>query len=177
MIFQSTLLQEERLSLFKHIEPFFDFNPRSYKRSDIISLRVVIRHRLFQSTLLQEERPALVCGFFWSLRFQSTLLQEERLSSSDFANVFDYFNPRSYKRSDVQDCCGRITHRNFNPRSYKRSDLSGITEKNCRNYFNPRSYKRSDQCTPLRKIDKNDFNPRSYKRSDNRSNNYSKLHT
>ena len=33
-------------------------------------------------------------------RFQSTLLQEERLSSSDFANVFDYFNPRSYKRSD-----------------------------------------------------------------------------
>ena len=32
------------------------------------------------------------------------------------------FNPRSYKRSDVNQADGNDVYINFNPRSYKRSD-------------------------------------------------------
>ena len=101
-IFQSTLLQEER-----------------HKRATCNGINIK-----FQSTLLQEERP-VPC--FWdpaSKVFQSTLLQEERLRGFQScylsvrisihaptrgatlkkctdASCFPYFNPRSYKRSDV----------------------------------------------------------------------------
>ena len=101
-LFQSTLLQEER------------HNPRIH-----------VQHPLtFQSTLLQEERPELA----WDgtviipisihaptrgatkLRqirrimehlFQSTLLQEERHWFPSIIKTAYYFNPRSYKRSDI----------------------------------------------------------------------------
>ena len=100
-IFQSTLLQEERLKLkyiqngnsyfnprsYKRSDNDFqsryswdyDFNPRSYKRSDIVGICLCVGYVVFQSTLLQEERP--------------------RVSQQQFAS-WDYFNPRSYKRSD-----------------------------------------------------------------------------
>ena len=122
--------------------------------------------------------------------FQSTLLQEERLSSikmekshiisihaptrgatdkavEGILNILN-FNPRSYKRSDINRhtrCLWRI---NFNPRSYKRSDVTGCADYHantkfqstllqeerpgrkayptCPQNFNPRSYKRSDCC-------------------------------
>ena len=78
--FQSTLLQEERLS----------------------SLMEVIEIRQFQSTLLQEERLYLFCTCSKRLLFQSTLLQEERqFRCNSLASVLN-FNPRSYKRSDNQ---------------------------------------------------------------------------
>ena len=103
-IFQSTLLQEERLKL-KYIQNGNSyFNPRSYKRSDIvgiclcvgyvvfqstllqeerrISLKQKKKRREFQSTLLQEERPFFAVYWQRNFAFQSTLLQEERLSSS-----------------------------------------------------------------------------------------------
>ena len=54
------------------------FNPRSYKRSDIVFFASVLESSVFQSTLLQEERPGLLCTDHRSLEFQSTLLQEER---------------------------------------------------------------------------------------------------
>ena len=55
-IFQSTLLQEERLVYFFGVKLIETFNPRSYKRSDWITsiCNQGIIH--FQSTLLQEER-------------------------------------------------------------------------------------------------------------------------
>ena len=99
------------------------FNPRSYKRSDIIS-----DHLNF-------------CTF----KFQSTLLQEERHSIGFFSiSACIYFNPRSYKRSDF--ICPIRIHitNNFNPRSYKRSDMLCDFGFVIFFDFNPRSYKRSD---------------------------------
>ena len=80
-IFQSTLLQEERLKL-KYIQNGNSyFNPRSYKRSDFYQQTHDIVTLQFQSTLLQEER--LLCHLYVLLhcQFQSTLLQEERHES------------------------------------------------------------------------------------------------
>ena len=167
LVFQSTLLQEERPILF--------FGTR--------------RHLRFQSTLLQEERPFL--GIFAPdcCQFQSTLLQEERrvkCKNTEAPTMISihaptrgatlpiirdilfsaYFNPRSYKRSDSPSLFALSTIFHFNPRSYKRSDLyiiiniiccvisihaptRGATKTNThhhqtQHYFNPRSYKRSD---------------------------------
>ena len=59
--------------------------------------------RIFQSTLLQEERRYANDFFSIKRQFQSTLLQEERrLSSESSLDYFYNFNPRSYKRSDVE---------------------------------------------------------------------------
>ena len=54
--------------------------------------------------------------------FQSTLLQEERLCVSNVNSFANYFNPRSYKRSDWCPCMLYTFYNHFNPRSYKRSD-------------------------------------------------------
>ena len=123
-IFQSTLLQEERL-----------FNPPKSKNNFI-----------FQSTLLQEERPLWESAFCRDHRkFQSTLLQEERQFRNGFVMIRSYFNPRSYKRSDIWTTSSIEDHSDFNPRSYKRSDVYKNDRDTCGSNFNPRSYKRSDQ--------------------------------
>ena len=123
LLFQSTLLQEERLFPLK-VESLLvlNFNPRSYKRSDVSIFQIIINCGLFQSTLLQEERqshssipiPFILISIHAPTRgattknncrlllkvFQSTLLQEERhLVKANYLNSND-FNPRSYKRSD-----------------------------------------------------------------------------
>ncbi len=55
-----------------------NFNPRSYKRSDRHGTVYLVKDKGFQSTLLQEERPfSLFCQRIF-IKFQSTLLQEER---------------------------------------------------------------------------------------------------
>ena len=80
ILFQSTLLQEERPTVcinFSCSKSYF--NPRSYKRSDEGSDKVNLLTQIFQSTLLQEERL-------------------NALNSGIYSNNF---NPRSYKRSDV----------------------------------------------------------------------------
>ena len=99
--FQSTLLQEERqrksLEGDKTMEISIhaptrgatcshgrlcnrlDFNPRSYKRSDVMVPLYFPWCREFQSTLLQEERLDLRSSVYNQFIFQSTLLQEERL--------------------------------------------------------------------------------------------------
>ena len=81
LLFQSTLLQEERHSPIHIIATARDFNPRSYKRSDMMAGSRSVDSLIFQSTLLQEERPeSVLVGFL------------------------DYnFNPRSYKRSDSKN--------------------------------------------------------------------------
>ena len=99
-----------------------NFNPRSYKRSDRMGKAVVSISRIFQSTLLQEERLGLNHLGTLEFLFQSTLLQEERhLPVQKRCNLL-YFNPRSYKRSDMGVPELRLYSDNFNPRSYKRSD-------------------------------------------------------
>ena len=125
LIFQSTLLQEERRGLRGKYQ-----------------LLVI-----FQSTLLQEER--LKPPYRNSIRppFQSTLLQEERLNALNSGVYSNNFNPRSYKRSDLLHDLGKMGDYDFNPRSYKRSDLLHDLGKMGDYDFNPRSYKRSDYRT------------------------------
>ena len=55
-LFQSTLLQEERPGLSTPKSSITNFNPRSYKRSDGRCTAGVVCAYKFQSTLLQEER-------------------------------------------------------------------------------------------------------------------------
>ena len=55
--FQSTLLQEERQEIVADFLSLYAFNPRSYKRSDMLRYHKILIHFHFQSTLLQEERP------------------------------------------------------------------------------------------------------------------------
>ena len=85
LLFQSTLLQEERPEVFLESRGYrVDFNPRSYKRSDLnkcakgqpchISIHAPTRgatrynrplpkyRNRFQSTLLQEERPLCIAA-------------------------------------------------------------------------------------------------------------------
>ena len=101
-----------------------NFNPRSYKRSDTMHYVMDLSLKLFQSTLLQEERHIVPSIPKRVTKFQSTLLQEERPPASyAVLNIYNisihaptrgatfkqhfmlrsyaYFNPRSYKRSDV----------------------------------------------------------------------------
>ena len=143
-----------------------NFNPRSYKRSDMLEMVICI-------------------GF---LRFQSTLLQEERHSQMYFLYSGMNFNPRSYKRSDsfsnsfsmllfisihaptrgatrLPVLCA-VFQIYFNPRSYKRSDHFLAFSHRIVVNFNPRSYKRSDGWACILAITVLNFNPRSYKRSD-----------
>ena len=120
-----------------------NFNPRSYKRSDLIH-QTGRTWAKFQSTLLQEERPVFPDVLIWRPEFQSTLLQEERRKDRRLRPHDGNFNPRSYKRSDVDARLGCAISLNFNPRSYKRSDVSQQSKCYFLADFNPRSYKRSD---------------------------------
>ena len=123
IIFQSTLLHEKR-----HI--------------DIIYTNPIIK---FQSTLLHEKRPIASKSWVSLGIFQSTLLHEKRLTIYCISiNSYEYFNPRSYMRSDnnsnLYSCCDWY----FNPRSYMRSDLHLVGKWDRHLNFNPRSYMRSD---------------------------------
>ena len=120
------------------------FNPRSYKRSDILYLDSLSRCILFQSTLLQEERLSYLAPGCADTNFNPrSYKRSDRRPDTVFVDI-DHFNPRSYKRSDSRcarsvwlyirfqstllqeerPCCGMICCGNcyFNPRSYKRSD-------------------------------------------------------
>ena len=145
-IFQAMLLQEEWPTITPNSAYLSNFNPRSYKRSDTATPVAVLCIDLFQSTLLQEERQSQSISYQLSPLFQSTLLQEERRERKwDKYHKRKYFNPRSYKRSDVIAGFYGNGLVNFNPRSYKRSDgLRSYNRKLSIMYFNPRSYKRSD---------------------------------
>ena len=122
--------------------------------------------------------------------FQSTLLQEERprVSQQQFAS-WDYFNPRSYKRSDGFRVYGIPCTFKFQSTLLQEerrvssiftisclyisihAPTRGATRFRFRDnistfYFNPRSYKRSDRYADLYFAIWQNFNPRSYKRSD-----------
>ena len=109
-LFQSTLLQEERLgadimflcsdNISIHaptrgatvsgsmVYPVLsNFNPRSYKRSDALAPFLLYPAFIFQSTLLQEERQKTPLTDAFNEEFQSTLLQEERPNPPDWENM------------------------------------------------------------------------------------------
>ena len=145
----------------------FNFNPRSYKRSDFIhtlciKLNIISIHAPTRgathscrtdrsNNLISIHAPtrgatlnALLKNPYVRL-FQSTLLQEERLLPFlKCQNRRIYFNPRSYKRSDYLLVMSSRSYYYFNPRSYKRSDEHSSSTIFLFQNFNPRSYKRSD---------------------------------
>ena len=164
------------------------FNPRSYKRSDWLEGEKLTQLEISIHAPTRGATSGKASGFY-AKTFQSTLLQEERrLWQQILPRWMDYFNPRSYKRSDYNHGGKVLARTNFNPRSYKRSDSESVDgnaeamifqstllqeerlnwnevwfyQKN----FNPRSYKRSDPMTRKIICGRFDFNPRSYKRSD-----------
>ena len=100
-VFQSTLLQEERLNMsLSESSSFF-----------------------FQSTLLQEERRHIQ---FLSFNVSRLSIHAPTRGATALYDIQqrggDTFNPRSYKRSD-SDFSSRFKNwKTFNPRSYKRSD-------------------------------------------------------
>ena len=120
--FQSTLLQEERhvdrtwsdhffcisihaptrgatKSSLKWMISVYDFNPRSYKRSDY----------LFN-----------FCCFYAFLSIHAPT-RGATPNCRIFPSI-NSFNPRSYKRSDKTEMVKAVRWISFNPRSYKRSD-------------------------------------------------------
>ena len=100
-LFQSTLLQEERLCFWCfRINRSCNFNPRSYKRSD-----------------KQLEHWRLLMTYFNPRSYKRSDYSYRRDAGSRFN-----FNPRSYKRSDPLPRLYNPFEDNFNPRSYKRSD-------------------------------------------------------
>ena len=121
---------------------------------------------LFQSTLLQEERRRIACPADHYSYFNPRSYKRSDLHSALALSKICYFNPRSYKRSDVRPELPEPFPCYFNPRSYKRSDLNLCCIINCYKYFNPRSYKRSDCEETSNSFHDDYFNPRSYKRSD-----------
>ena len=188
--FQSTLLQEERhLLMLKALMIFQDFNPRSYKRSDEMLLR--IRTTVWIS-IHAPTRGATVVGSLKAVQlhiisihaptrgatghnmanvvrlvFQSTLLQEERRSEYPPIIHIPLFQSTLLQEERRLSLEPGNQIPDFNPRSYKRSDFLVIVSQVKADYFNPRSYKRSDTASEQGALRKSDFNPRSYKRSDN----------
>ena len=130
------------------------FNPRSYKRSDILPGFSTVRILIFQSTLLQEERlsysldPLIIRYISIHAPTRGATLRHISLIHSN-----NYFNPRSYKRSDPCTsslCSGMLLFQStllqeerplrydpglilpdFNPRSYKRSDSQSMLSMSC----------------------------------------------
>ena len=103
MIFQSTLLQEERLVQNSERKPIYNFNPRSYKRSDVVCHILFLMFCNFNPR--SYKRSDIISLEVQTVKtvFQSTLLQEERPGYTiDIENGND-FNPRSYKRSDIKE--------------------------------------------------------------------------
>ena len=153
---------------FAFVQAMSYFNPRSYKRSDQLSRKLILFASYFnprsykrsdsrtsskydRSDFISIHAPtrgattsfaATIC----KLRlFQSTLLQEERLGAdimflcSD--NISIHAPTRGATRFRFRD---NISTFYFNPRSYKRSDFLVDAAAQQRFNFNPRSYKRSD---------------------------------
>ena len=102
-LFQSTLLQEERRDAgYRFRKPYGNFNPRSYKRSDVYKNDRDTCGSNFnpRSYKRSDQKPHYVSHK--CCQFQSTLLQEERRTFLTLImSTFFNFNPRSYKRSDA----------------------------------------------------------------------------
>ena len=103
-----------------------NFNPRSYKRSDWLEGEKLTQLGISIHAPTRGATSGKASGFY-AKTFQSTLLQEERrLWQQILPRWMDYFNPRSYKRSDYNHGGKVLARTNFNPRSYKRSDSESV---------------------------------------------------
>ena len=77
----------------------------------------------FQSTLLQEERHVGNGYMYWISKISiHAPTRGATHGPCECLQLYPYFNPRSYKRSDQNVKIFMPHHTDFNPRSYKRSD-------------------------------------------------------
>ena len=142
------------------------FNPRSYKRSDCARksdqvLSVISIHAPTRGAT----DSCRLCVWIDIISIHAPT-RGATIASHKVAMLFMYFNPRSYKRSDglghtVYDCTVISIHA---PTRGATCFAAAIAFS--RSYFNPRSYKRSDSARCKCENRSNNFNPRSYKRSD-----------
>ena len=123
-LFQSTLLQEER-----HMSAILDPQHVQFQSTLLQEERHSLNFAccgeyLFQSTLLQEERLLLQSLFHFQLLFQSTLLQEERLFTPQISRLeIDISIHAPTRGATVLSILFSFASHYFNPRSYKRSDM------------------------------------------------------
>ena len=120
--FQSTLLQEERPGTGGGIFDNLAFNPRSYKRSDCCSIRLL---NLMVLSIHAPTRGATAKSVGWNACLDLSIHAPTRGATQNGMKrglLGATFNPRSYKRSDKLRQSEREKSQSFNPRSYKRSD-------------------------------------------------------
>ena len=110
----TSILRSQKTTLY--------FNPRSYKRSDVLQREDCEIAYIISIHAPTRGATAVLCPLCILFQFQSTLLQEERHSFPIYLPYFLNFNPRSYKRSDLLFAPSIKRLNYFNPRSYKRSD-------------------------------------------------------
>ena len=144
--FQSTLLQEERQSHSSIPIPFILLSIHAPTRG-----ATVVHFYHFHYLTLSIHAPTRGATLQnLALMFEDTYLSihaPTRGATKDTASLdklLATFNPRSYKRSDTQEVTLSEFNNAFNPRSYKRSDGGGSIVLLIIKSFNPRSYKRSD---------------------------------
>ena len=146
--------------------PGLNFNPRSYKRSDMQAHDENMEFLNFNPRSYKRSDFAISINFHYVHRFQSTLLQEERRKLQVFGIPSYYFNPRSYKRSDKDlTKAGKILSISIHAPTRGATYLDATEHQKLEisihaptrgatlshtyiplnsEYFNPRSYKRSD---------------------------------
>ena len=143
-VFQSTLLQEERLLYTNQMHSDYSFNPRSYKRSDRIFAYLLSSIRTFnpRSYKRSDLNHVRLRQYSWLSIHAPTRGATVDVPPEWFVPIT--FNPRSYKRSDNH------TRLSLYPSFYFQSTLLQEERRWISIYprndtsFNPRSYKRSD---------------------------------
>ena len=146
----------------------------------------------FQSTLLQEERQGAIGYMYWISTISiHAPTRGATHGPCECLQLYPYFNPRSYKRSDYYDVVVDRDVDLFQSTLLQEERRRIVCPADHYSYFNPRSYKRSDRVlffvlkfpkisihAPTRGatlpiirdiLFSAYFNPRSYKRSDSPS--------
>ena len=148
---------------------YFHFNPRSYKRSDLQRCEYHLIN--FSISIHAPTRGATLMNFLTDVlyEFQSTLLQEERHVGNGYMYWISKISIHAPTRGATHGPCECLQlYPYFNPRSYKRSDYYDVVVDRDVDLFQSTLLQEERRNLELLKqIRLDDFNPRSYKRSDN----------
>ena len=165
--FQSTLLQEERRGIFtqKTDRNLISIHAPTRGATLMNFLTDVLYE--FQSTLLQEERHVGNGYMYWISKISiHAPTRGATHGPCECLQLYPYFNPRSYKRSDYYDVVVDRDVDLFQSTLLQEERRRIVCPADHYSYFNPRSYKRSAHFLAFSHRIVVNFNPRSYKRSD-----------
>ena len=144
-IFQSTLLQEERRGIFtqKTDRNLISIHAPTRGATLMNFLTDVLYE--FQSTLLQEERHVGNGYMYWISKISiHAPTRGATHGPCECLQLYPYFNPRSYKRSDYYDVVVDRDVDLFQSTLLQEERRRIVCPADHYSYFNPRSYKRSD---------------------------------